>query len=72
MRNTSFQFFAYFAFVSSSLLIVLRMYVFHRLRSPFLSDALKVAWQNRHLEQGEDYYCNSNGHMGDRHLTVHQ
>ena len=33
---------------------------------------LKEAWQNRHLEQGEDYFCNRNGHVDDGHLTLHQ
>ena len=37
-----------------------------------LLKALKESLQNRHLEQGEDYFCNRNGHVDDGHLTLHQ
>ncbi|KAH9990081.1 hypothetical protein BJV77DRAFT_1069105 [Russula vinacea] len=51
------------AFVSATLLIVLRVCVSHALLSFFRSKSLKECWQNRHLEQGEDYFCNRNGYM---------
>ena len=37
-----------------------------------LPKALKESWQNRHLEQGKDYFCNRNGHVDDGYFTLHQ
>jgi hypothetical protein len=69
---TSEVIFAYLALATASLLIVLRVYVSHALRSPFRSKVLNQARQNRHLEQKEDYSWNHNGHMGDGGVTLHQ
>ena len=60
-----FKIFCSFAFISATLLIVLRVCVSHVLRSFPRSKALKESRQNRYLEQGEDYFCNRNGHMVD-------
>jgi len=49
--NRRFKISSYFSFATSSLLIVLRVYVAHLLQSSSQSKALKEAWQNRHLEQ---------------------
>ena len=53
----------YLAFATSSLLIILRVYVLHVLRLRFRSTVLMEARKYRHLEQGQDCSCNFNGHM---------
>jgi hypothetical protein len=50
---------------------MLRVCVSHMLQSLSRSKVLKESWQNRHLEQGEDYFCNRNGHMVGRQRTLH-
>jgi hypothetical protein len=64
-----FQLSTYISFATSSLLIVLCVYVFHLLQSSARSKAPKEAWQNCYLEQREDYssLCDRNGHMNNGH-----